>query len=128
VALFKAGSVDAILGCGGVGRYPPSEAEVIAQICRDDGIPEAAVFQENRSTTTRENLSFAQPILAKLAPSKVVIVTDPYHAPRVALIARQTGLRATIETPQAKQIGPRQWLRHILRETFALAATVLRLR
>ncbi|MCB1394396.1 MAG: YdcF family protein [Rhodobacter sp.] len=128
VGLYKAGRVDAILGCGGTGRYPPSEAAVIARLCREAGVPEGAIHLEDRSTTTRENLAFAKPILQTLQPAQVVIVTDPYHAPRARLLARQLDLRATLNCPPLRQIGPRQWLRHLPREALALVATLCRLR
>jgi len=128
VWLYKSGQVDAVLGCGGTGRYPPSEAAVIARLCREAGVPEGAIHREDRSTTTRENLAFALPILQALQPSKVVIVTDPYHAPRARLLARQLGIKATTRCPPLRQIGPRQWLRHLPREALALVATLLRLR
>lgn len=128
VGLYKTGQVDAILGCGGAGRYPPSEAAVIARLCREAGVADGAIHLEDRSTTTRENLAFAKPILQTLAPSQVVIVTDPYHALRARLLARQLGIGATTRCPPLRQIGPRQWLRHLPREALALVATLLRLR
>lgn len=128
VALFEAGAVDVILACGGVGENPPSEAEVITQLCLAGGVPQTALRQETNSTTTRENLTFATPILQSLNPSAVVIVTDPYHGPRAALIARQIGLPATLSTPRAAEIGPRQWIKHSIREAVGLMATAFRLR
>jgi uncharacterized SAM-binding protein YcdF (DUF218 family) len=128
VALWRAGRVDGVLGCGGTGRNPPSEATVIAKLCREAGMPESAVWCEDQSTTTRENLSNALPILRRIGAREVVIVTDPYHAPRAQLIARQLGLRAVTSTPPARSIGPRQWLRNAPREALALLATLLRWR
>jgi len=127
-ALFKAHRVDMILGCGGVGAHPPSEASVIAQLCQQAGVPKAALLSENQSTSTRLNLSLAVPILSRLHPSEIVVVTDPYHAPRAALIAWQIGLPVSTSTPRAGSIGPRQWLKHTLREAVALLATALKLR
>ncbi len=126
VELYKAGAVDAIMGCGGLGQHPPTEAEVIGQICRAAGIPESAILAEDRSTTTRENLINAKALLPDIGT--VVIVTDPYHAPRARLIARQIGLRAETSCPPWSEVGPRQRLRHIPREALALIATLLRQR
>ncbi|GAB4267060.1 MAG: hypothetical protein Kow0013_16620 [Pararhodobacter sp.] len=128
IGLWRAGRVDRIMGCGGLGRHPPSEAHVIARLCRNAGIPESALDCEDRSTTTRENLCNALPILGRLGAREVVIVTDPYHAPRARLIAWQLGLDATVSCPSPRRIGPRQWLRHLPREALALLATALRLR
>lgn len=117
-----------ILGCGGLGTHPPGEAEVIARICRAAGVPAEAILRDDRSTTTRENLTNALSILSRIRPSAVILVTDPYHAPRARLIARQIGLVASTRTPRAGSIGPRQWFRHGPREALALLATFLRLR
>ena len=126
VALYHAGRVDAVLGCGGTGRHGPAEAVVIARLCRDAGVPDSAIGIEDRSATTRENLTHARALLPRGAA--VVIVTDPYHAPRARLLARQLGLAATHSCPAARRIGPSQWLRHLPREALALIATLLRLR
>lgn len=126
IALYRAGEVDAIMGCGGTGAHPPAEAEVIAQLCRAAGVPEAAILREDRSTTTRENLTFAKALLPPGA--QVVVVTDPYHAPRARLIARQIGLRARTSCPAWDTIGPRQRLKHLPREALAYLATLLRQR
>ena len=126
IALFKAGEVGAIMGCGGIGRHGPSEAEVIARLCREAGVPESAILLEDRSTSTRENLLNAKALLPEGTP--VVIVTDPYHAPRARVMARQIGLNARSSSPPWHEIGPRQRLRNIPREALGLAAALLRLR
>lgn len=126
--LYHAGIIDHILGCGGVGLHPPSEASVIAQICRDRGVPDVALTCEDRSTTTRENLSNAKTLLRTNNSSDLVIVTDLYHAPRAMLIACQIGLKAKPNCPSGRNVGPKQWFRHISRELAAIAATLLRIR
>ncbi|MCC5971420.1 MAG: YdcF family protein [Pararhodobacter sp.] len=126
--LWHAGKVDVIIGCGGLGAHPPSEAHVIAALCRAEGVPQAALINEDRSACTRTNLRYAQPLLDRLNPGAVILVTDPYHAPRARLIARQLGLHVQTDCPPRQAIGPRQWLRHIPREALALLAVLFRLR
>jgi len=126
--LWQAGLVDAIVGCGGVGVHPPAEGHVIAAICRSAGVPDASLHSETQSHSTRENVTFALPILRALGCTAVVIVTDPYHAPRARLIAWQLGLDAVADCPPWRKLGPRQLIRHIPREGVALLATLLRLR
>ncbi|KPQ06728.1 MAG: hypothetical protein HLUCCA12_08970 [Rhodobacteraceae bacterium HLUCCA12] len=101
---------------------------MIADLCRAAGVPETALHRETRSTSTRQNLRNARPILQRLGAGTVVLVTDPYHAPRARLIARQEGIAACTDCPAWHAIGPRQWLRHLPREAVALSATLLRLR
>ncbi|WP_334193511.1 YdcF family protein [Pararhodobacter sp.] len=126
VALYRTGLVGRIMGCGGLGRHPPTEASLIARLCREAGVPDDRILEEDRSTSTRENLINAKALLPDAAP--VVIVTDPYHAPRARLIAWQIGLKATTSSPGWHQIGPKQRRRHVPREALALVATLLRLR
>lgn len=100
----------------------------MAEILRDEGVPEAAIRLEDRSTNTRENLAFALPILADLGIDRVVIVSDAYHLPRARLIARRHGLHATGSAPSAK--GARLWpqVKGWLREGPGLLAELLRMR
>ncbi|EAU45217.1 hypothetical protein R2601_10319 [Salipiger bermudensis HTCC2601] len=99
VALWQSGEVGAILGCGGEGAHAPSEAEVICRLAREAGVPEEALFREDRSTTTEENLRFALPVLEEMGAHDVVIVSEAYHLPRALLVARRLGLRARGAAP-----------------------------
>ncbi|WGW05075.1 YdcF family protein [Tropicibacter oceani] len=114
--LWLSGEVRAIVACGGLGQNPPSEAEVIAALCRAAGVPEGAIFLEDRSTTTDENLRFAMPILQGLGAADVVIVTDRYHAPRARLIGRRLGLTVRCACPPLSGAKRRRVLRQYLRE------------
>ena len=125
IRLWRAGEVQVILGCGGVGRHGPAEAEVIADLCRAAGVPEAALRREAASTSTEENLRFARPLLALLAPSQVVIVTDGFHAPRARLVARRLGLQV-VSAPVGAPLTLRR-IRAGLREMPAYLWTALRL-
>lgn len=127
ITLWQAGRIDTVICTGGIGRHPPAEGEVIARLCRQAGLPAAAVEVEDRSRSTRENIAFALPILARLEPHEVVIVTDRWHAPRARIVARQLGLSVCRSAPPPD--GP-LWrrLRYILREGAAIPAALLRLR
>lgn len=128
LALWRAGAVDVLVGCGGVGVHPPAEGQVMADRWRAAGVPDAAIRVEGQSTTTRENVTLALPILRALGAESVVIVTDPYHAVRARLIARQAGLRVRVACPRWRAVGPRQWAIHLPREALALVAVALRWR
>ncbi|MBE9637782.1 YdcF family protein [Salipiger mangrovisoli] len=90
-ALWQAGEVSVILASGGVGRHGPSEAAVIAALCRKAGVPEVALVLEDRSTSTEENLRLSLPLLRRIGAGEVVVVTDGFHAPRARLAARRLG-------------------------------------
>ncbi|SFC97137.1 YdcF family protein [Tropicimonas isoalkanivorans] len=114
-ALWLEGRVQVVIGCGGVGRHPPSEAEMIAQICGAEGVPKDAILNESRSTNTLQNIAFALPLIAQAGIDEVVLVTDGYHAPRARLIARRLGLSTRSASPTVNDARWRH-LRWRLRE------------
>ena len=109
-SLWRDGRVGLVIGCGGVGHHPPSEAEMIARICRREGVPDAAIRCEESSTNTYQNIARALPLLRREGVARVVIVTDSYHAPRARLVARRLGLDCTTVTPAAH--GTPRWSRY----------------
>jgi vancomycin permeability regulator SanA len=123
--LYHTGQVSKLVVCGGIGKHPPSEARVMADILIGAGIPEAVIVLEALSTSTGENIANAKALIAQ---EPVVIVTDWYHGPRALLIARRAGLRATTSAPPLK--GARLWpqLKGALREIPAYFAYLLRLK
>ncbi|MEZ5684592.1 MAG: YdcF family protein [Paracoccaceae bacterium] len=121
--LFRAGQVTRIICCGGLGRHPPAEAEVMAAILRAEGVPEAAIVQEGRSSTTWENIACARALCPDLAETEVVLVSDGYHAPRARLIARAQGLRARADCPAPEGLSRARRLRAALREAAAFVKT-----
>lgn len=126
-ALWRAGAVDWVVPCGGLGRHPPAEAWAMRRLLLEAGLPEAAIRVEDRSRSTHENLLLARPILAALGATEAVIVTDATHAPRARLIARGLGIAATSSSPP---IGGGRWrstARQALREVPATALALWRL-
>ena len=47
IQLWKEGTVQSIVFTGGIGKYPPSEAEVAAKIATDAGVPSAIILRTN---------------------------------------------------------------------------------
>lgn len=115
-ALYHAKEVSHLIACGGLGRFPPTEAEMIARILHENGVPETAILREDRSTTTRENIAFALPHLRDLGVDRVVIVTDLWHGPRAKLVARRLGLRARSVATPLRGTHPLRQARMALRE------------
>jgi len=124
--LYLDGQVRHIIGCGGVGHHPPSEAAVIRGICMELGVPERDISLEDTSTTTLENINNARPVLAHLETNSVVLVTDHYHALRAKLIAKHFGMDATVSSPQNKGTKPLRTLKSYAREGPALMLYVIR--
>ena len=75
---------------GGTGRY--KEAELMAQVLIDRGVPIERIVQERNSLSTMEN---AQQLARLLAPSdqltRVALVTSSLHVPRASRVFERAG-------------------------------------
>jgi len=128
VQLFRQGRVTHVICCGGLGRFPPREAEVIRQVCLQEDLPEAAILLEDQSHSTLENLRNIRPILADLGWPEIVIVTDRYHKWRALLTARHFGYAAQADCPAMTGTAGRRVVKFWLREIPALIYYLWRLR
>ncbi|MDJ0823273.1 MAG: YdcF family protein [Paracoccaceae bacterium] len=115
-SLWRDGEVSAIIGCGGLGKHPPTEAAVICAICRAEGVPDDVLFEEATSRTTEQNIRNALPIMEKLGQRNVIVVTDAYHAPRARLVARRLGLQSTSDSPALRGTKWHRVVKSYLRE------------
>lgn len=124
--LYHAGRGTLVIPCGGLGRFPPSEARAMATLLQAAGVPDTAIRLEDASTNTAQNIRNALPLLGHTRD--VLIVSDAYHLPRARLIARRAGLCVTTSAPPLK--GARLWpqLKGWLREIPGILAVLLRIR
>lgn len=100
-----------------------SEAEAMAENLLQRGIAAERIVQENKSTTTAENLRFSGELISVRKPNglkvaSVVLVTNNFHICRALLIGRQVGYMnlsglAAISNPVLQ-------LNYLVREFFAV--------
>lgn len=93
LGLYRQGKAAKIAVTGGRGlgdRY--SEGAVGCNYLKDRGVPASALYCEQDSTSTWENLSNIAPVVGK---SGIILVTDEPHLPRALILAQQLGLNAT---------------------------------
>lgn len=96
--LFLEGGHAPLVLSGGIGRHPPAEAEVMAEIATAMGIPAGALLLDTAARTTIETAAF----VARSAidrQERMIVVTDRYHAPRTWLAFRAYGLHAQMRCP-----------------------------
>ena len=86
------GEVKLVIPTGGVGDHPPSEAEVMARILREGGVPEDAILLEKKARNTRESARLVAAIAKERGIQSVVVVTDPLHCVRTVGAFRAEGL------------------------------------
>lgn len=122
VALYKAGRVRMLVMTGGLGAGDRlTEAEAARDWSLAQGVPAEAILLETRSHTTRENLAFAQPILAQHGLSSVLLVSDPLHMRRAVALARRLGIDAAPSpTPTTRYTGWRNWTWFLFGEAYYL--------
>jgi uncharacterized SAM-binding protein YcdF (DUF218 family) len=122
VALYQKGVAPKIIGSGGLGRFPPTEAEMIRRICVANGVPEVDVILEDASHSTLENALFSARILRQMNASRVVVVSDKYHLARAILCFRFLGFDVKGSGPDRGKTGTplRKWLYYYLREIAAV--------
>jgi len=67
------------------------EAVVMKKYMAENGIDPDRIFEEDKSSSSYENLIFAKDVIEKsnLEHKNIVIVTSSYHVPRAVLIAKR---------------------------------------
>ena len=80
---------------GGQGAdEPTSEAQAMADYAIARGVPPERILLEDRSTTTRTNISYTRDLLAErgMTDLQVLLVTSSFHAVRTAILASDMGV------------------------------------
>ena len=95
---------------------PRAEGVAMAEWLRRHGVAEEDILVEDRSRTTRENLRYSAQLLQRHGvPEPYLIVTNNYHAPRAAMLARSMGIDAqAIGCPTALYYWPSAYLREFV--------------
>lgn len=86
--LYHEGFVETLILTGG---FSPGAARSDAAIAKEyvltRNVPASAIFIEERSTVTRENLRYAAEIMARQRLNTALLVSDPLHMMRMRFIA-----------------------------------------
>lgn len=107
---------------GGVGRYGPSEASIMAERLIAGGVaPERLVLDEASMDTLQTGVAAAR-FIREEGLAGAIVCTDSYHAPRTRLILAALGVRSVDGSVRAgvRQMGRLQWTRMRLREIPAI--------
>ena len=120
--LYASGRINRVVVTGGVGKHPPSEAEVMAHILRKEGLPDGVVLLEGEAESTWDSARLVAAMAAGEGVSEVLVVTDPLHCVRTAAAFRRAGLSAWAEPVYSSPMWRDPWLRRgqFLRESGAL--------
>ncbi|MPZ74791.1 MAG: hypothetical protein GEU74_16535, partial [Nitriliruptorales bacterium] len=105
------------------GRQPGdrfSEASASSRYLIRHGVPDTAVQLETNGVNTYESLAAAARYLRDRGQHNVLLVSDPWHALRIAATAREVGLRPRVSPAGGAQVSE-NGLRRLTRETGAVA-------
>jgi uncharacterized SAM-binding protein YcdF (DUF218 family) len=87
--LYLEGWAPLLIFSGGLGRltklmWKEPEADQLARIAINRGVPEEAILVENQSTNTGENIQFTQQLLREknIDPQSFIVVQKPYMEKR----------------------------------------------
>lgn len=92
---YENGLAPCVIVCGAQGDDEPcTEAEAMKKWLVEQGVPEEDIVEEDRSTSTEENLANAKAIMEEMGLESCIVTTNAYHLTRAMWIARDTGLEA----------------------------------
>ncbi|MBA3388058.1 MAG: YdcF family protein [Actinomycetota bacterium] len=120
--LYADGDLDLLIPTGGLGEHPPSEAEVMAQILRAEGVPEDAILQEDAATSTWDSAVLVSALLRRRGMGEARAITDPLHCVRTVAAFREEGLELRAEPVYCSPMWREAWPRRgqLIREAGAL--------
>ena len=121
--LYRRGYARRVVVTGG--RHPDdrfTEAAVSARYLTRQGIPDSSILREVRGRTSWESLASAARFLKRRDVNEVVLVSDGFHAARIAAMASELGLEAHTSPAPSSPIAGSEKLPYLGRETLAVAA------
>lgn len=89
---YRALGATLALACGGRAWDGVVEADALAHMLREGGVPAEAIVRERCSLDTRDNARFAAAVLGRHGIGRVVVVTCSWHLPRAERAFRAAGL------------------------------------
>ena len=91
-ALYQQGLARWVIASGGPSAQGPTEAEVLTRVLVEAGVPVTAIVPEAQARNTIQNIRYSRAIMQERGWRTALLVTEPFHINRAALIARDAGL------------------------------------
>ena len=109
IELLKRDRSDILLLTGGIGKNPPSEAQVMKRIAIEKGVTEDQIIVEESAKSTLDSAYACSKIIRINGWSSALIVTDRYHVLRSVFLFRQFGIRVFFSTPEDVGFTVKSW-------------------
>lgn len=121
VELHRRGLAPLLVLTGGTAEGDTaSEAAVSRAYVMRAGVADSALLLENDGRTTRESMRAVARLLRARGQASVIIVSDPFHVFRAALLARRHGLTAVTSPTHTDAT----WKRVMRQPSYFLAETI----
>jgi uncharacterized SAM-binding protein YcdF (DUF218 family) len=94
IELYQEGYAPYLLLSGGLGRWPPEEAEVMRRLAQAAGVPAEALILDKEAHSTWESMTKVREIMDEEGWETAIVVSDPFHMTRALLMAQDLGIAA----------------------------------
>jgi uncharacterized SAM-binding protein YcdF (DUF218 family) len=94
IELYEEGYAPHLLLSGGLGRWPPEEAEVMRRLAEESGVPAEALILDEEAHSTWESMAKAREIMDQEGWETAIVVSDPFHMTRALLMAQDLEMLA----------------------------------
>jgi uncharacterized SAM-binding protein YcdF (DUF218 family) len=119
-ALYRQGLSPRLIVSGGIGEGGHSEARVMRAIAREAGVPDEAIIEDERGSSTEATVKNLDAIAERHGIRRVLAVSHYHHLPRIKLLCTRRGLTCfTVPADEGETLLLRTPY-YVLRETAAL--------
>lgn len=118
--LFQRGLAPRLIVTGGKGNGDTtSEAAVSRRYVERHGVPDSAVLVEPSGRTTNESMTAVAQLMRRQPSRDVILVSDPFHMLRLAIVARRLGLHPYVSPTRTSPISANrdESIRYLLAES-----------
>jgi uncharacterized SAM-binding protein YcdF (DUF218 family) len=125
VELYRDGYAQKIIFSGGDDKEDTvNEAETMQKIAISNGVLSNRIIMEKTATSTYENFSLSQKLLAENNVKSVIIVTEPFHMARASLVAKKLGYNYSVSPAEKSPCWQpnKYFTKYFLKEPFAITA------
>ena len=123
--LYRAGKAPLVMLVGGAARGNQPEAQVMAAMLTEFGIPRSAMLLEDKSRNTRQNGLNAVAIMQQNNIGKILLVTSAYHMRRAQSVFEKLGIEVVPAATDYQVLEPDPSILDWLPNAEALMLTTL---
>lgn len=109
VALYQRGWAPRLMLLGGVVDNRANQAQLMARVAAQMGVPQEAMILEESSKTTLEGVKFSKEIMAQEGLKSAIVVTSLFHTARALAMYRDAGVEVYGSPARQSEKGLSIW-------------------